>query len=303
MTAAQFERLKSELEETYTGARNAGRPMLLEGGLDWKAMSLSPRDMDFIALKQMAAREIALALGVPPMLLGIPGDNTYSNYCEANRAFWRQTVIPLVQRTASGLSRWLGPAYGRGLVLRPDLDNLDALRTDRDAQWARLQATTFLTDDEKRAAVGYGPKPAAMAQKYSPDQPRDEQGRWTDGGTEVTEGEMVPTAGKQPPKGPPSKQPEPEPTAKGKGKFQRNPDVAPRDERPDKVRVPGQSKRENKDDVPSFAEGYRPKVGESNDEFAERVLKGNYGKDYVIKDRGADSEFSKIRKWATEAWQ
>jgi phage portal protein BeeE len=45
--------------------------MLLEGGLDWKAMSLSPRDMDFIALKQMAAREIALALGVPPMLLGM----------------------------------------------------------------------------------------------------------------------------------------------------------------------------------------------------------------------------------------
>ena len=69
------------------------------------------------------------------------------------RAFWRQTVIPLVQRTASGLSRWLGPAYGRGLVLRPNLDGLDALAADRDAQWTRLQATSFLTDDEKRAAV------------------------------------------------------------------------------------------------------------------------------------------------------
>jgi HK97 family phage portal protein len=133
MTAAQFDRLKSELEETYAGARNAGRPMLLEGGLDWKAMSLSPRDMDFIALKQMAAREIALALGVPPMLLGIPGDNTYANYTEANRVFWRQTVIPLVARTASGLSRWLGPAYGPGLVLKPDLDSLDALSGDRNA--------------------------------------------------------------------------------------------------------------------------------------------------------------------------
>ena len=145
-------------------------------------MSLSPRDMDFIALKQMAAREIALALGVPPLLLGIPGDNTYANYGEANRAFWRQTVIPLVQRSAVGFSRWLGPAFGRGLVLRPDLDNLDALAADRDAQWARLQATDFLTDDEKRAAVGYGPKPADLAHKYCPDQPRDEQGRWADGG-------------------------------------------------------------------------------------------------------------------------
>ncbi|MEZ5874510.1 MAG: phage portal protein [Hyphomicrobiales bacterium] len=39
---------------------------------------------------------MALALGVPPMLLGIPGDNTYSNYAEANCSFWRQTVLPLV---------------------------------------------------------------------------------------------------------------------------------------------------------------------------------------------------------------
>ena len=45
--------------------------------------------MDFVEAKNAAAREIALALGVPPMLLGIPGDNTYSNYQEAQRAFWR----------------------------------------------------------------------------------------------------------------------------------------------------------------------------------------------------------------------
>src|SRR5262249_6059682 len=79
----QFQRLKRELEDTYQGAVNAGRPLLLEGGLDWKAMSLSPKDMDFMEAKHAAAREIALAFGVPPMLLGIPGDNTYSNYQEA----------------------------------------------------------------------------------------------------------------------------------------------------------------------------------------------------------------------------
>jgi HK97 family phage portal protein len=48
MSPEQFARLKSELEESFEGARNAGRPMLLEGGLDWKSMSLSPRDMDFL---------------------------------------------------------------------------------------------------------------------------------------------------------------------------------------------------------------------------------------------------------------
>src|SRR5690606_19861643 len=103
----QFERLKRELTETYQGAVNAGRPLLLEGGLDWKAMSLSPKDMDFMEAKHAAAREIALAFGVPPMLLGIPGDNTFSNYQEANRVFWRQTVLPLASRVGVSLVQWL----------------------------------------------------------------------------------------------------------------------------------------------------------------------------------------------------
>ena len=103
LSDSQFERLKRELEETYQGAVNAGRPLLLEGGLDWKAMSLSPKEMDFLEAKHTAAREIALAFGVPPMLLGIPGDNTYSNYQEANRVFWRQTVLPLASRVGCAL--------------------------------------------------------------------------------------------------------------------------------------------------------------------------------------------------------
>jgi phage portal protein BeeE len=66
-------------------------------------------------------------LGVPPMLLGIPGDNTYSNYQEAQRAFWRSTVLPLVARMTKAFSGWLAPAYGFSgppsagrLVLKPE---------------------------------------------------------------------------------------------------------------------------------------------------------------------------------------
>ncbi|XWN33718.1 MAG: phage portal protein [Devosia sp.] len=152
----QFERLKAELEDGYTGARNAGRPLLLEGGLDWKTMAMSPRDMDFIEAKNQAAREIALAFGVPPMLLGIPGDNTYANYREANRAFWRQTVLPLVNRTAQSLTNWLGEAFEPGLRLTFDADQIDALSVEREALWDRVAAADFLTRAEKRAAVGYG---------------------------------------------------------------------------------------------------------------------------------------------------
>jgi HK97 family phage portal protein len=156
----QFERLKSELELNFQGAQNAGRPLLLEGGLDWKSLSLSPKDMDFIEAKHAAAREIALAFGVPPMLLGIPGDNTFSNYQEANRSFYRGTALPLANRLLAALTNWLSPAYGGGLKLEPDLDQLQALSSERESLWRRVNEAGFLSDDEKRAAVGYGPKPA-----------------------------------------------------------------------------------------------------------------------------------------------
>lgn len=107
MSDEQYARFKSELAEVHAGASNAGRPLVLEGGLEWKPMSLTPADMDFVAGKSQAAREIALAFGVPPMLLGVPGDATYANYREANGAFWRGTIVPLVEKTARAMTGWL----------------------------------------------------------------------------------------------------------------------------------------------------------------------------------------------------
>ena len=155
LTGDQHERMKRELHDNFQGALNAGRPLVLEGGLEWKQMSHSPKDMDFIETKNAAAREVALAFGVPPMLLGIPGDNTFANYAEANRVFWRQTVLPLVARTAEALTNWLGPQFGEGLRLGFDTDAIEALSVEREALWARVGAAEFLTTEEKRAAVGY----------------------------------------------------------------------------------------------------------------------------------------------------
>jgi HK97 family phage portal protein len=156
LTDSQFERLKTELEESFQGSRNAGRPLLLEGGLDWKPLSLSPKDMDFIEAKAAAAREIALAFGVPPLLLGLPGDSTHANYAEANRALWRQTVIPLVRRTLGSMAGWLEAAFEADLAIEPDLDAIEELAEDREKLWSRvLAAGDLLTDAEKREALGY----------------------------------------------------------------------------------------------------------------------------------------------------
>ncbi|MBB3911896.1 phage portal protein [Sphingomonas desiccabilis] len=152
----QFDRLRAEMEAGFAGAANAGRPMLLEGGLKWQAMSLTPADMDFNGLKAQAAREIALAFGVPPMLLGLPGDNTYANYREANRALWRLSILPLAERILAELSQGLGGHFADP-ALSVDLDRVPALAEDRERLWGQVSGAEFLTREEKRAMVGVGP--------------------------------------------------------------------------------------------------------------------------------------------------
>lgn len=154
LSAAQFERLRAEMEAQFAGSANAGRPMLLDGGLKWQAISLTPAEMDFAGLKAAAARDIALAFGVPPMLLGLPGDSTYANYREANRALWRLTILPLAEKILGGIGGALA-AWWPGVRLMVDLDAVTALAEDRERLWAQVSGAEFLSREEKREMLGF----------------------------------------------------------------------------------------------------------------------------------------------------
>jgi len=154
LSEEQYTRVKQMMDEQFSGSANAGRPMLLEGGLDWKEMSISPKDMEFLEGKHSAARDIALAFGVPPMLLGIPGDNTYSNMSEAKTSFWTDTVLPQIGWTLDAFNRWLTPLYGDDLFLWYDEEMIPALEPLRKQKAERINAASYMTINEKRNAMG-----------------------------------------------------------------------------------------------------------------------------------------------------
>lgn len=156
LSGEQYDRLTAELSDSFQGAANAGRPMLLEGGLRWQAMSMSPADMDFVGLKAAAAREISLAFGVPSMLLGLPGDATYSNYREANKALWRQAILPLANKILSALAEGLRSSFPDA-AFNIDLNQISALSEDRERLWRQVSAADFLSDEEKRTILGIDP--------------------------------------------------------------------------------------------------------------------------------------------------
>ena len=122
-------------------------------------MGLSPKDLDFGEGKNMSSREIAQIFGVPPMLVGVPGDATFSNYREARLHLWEDTILPLLDRFVNQLNTWLVPQFGTHLRLSYDIDAIPALSAKREAMWERTNNCTFLTLNEKREAFGYPPIP------------------------------------------------------------------------------------------------------------------------------------------------
>jgi HK97 family phage portal protein len=157
LTDEQRQSLKNDLDSFFTGPGHAGRPLILEGGLDWREMSLSPKDMDWLAGKDVSAREIALAFHVPPQLIGVEGSLTFSNMEQARLALYDDAVLPLLGHVRDELNNWLAPQFGDNLEIGYDPDKIEALAPRRAETWGRVAGADFLTLNEKRAAVNLPP--------------------------------------------------------------------------------------------------------------------------------------------------
>lgn len=153
----QRDELKKSLMDGYSGGSNAGKPMVLEGGIKWQDISISPKDMDYLESKNTSAREVATAFRIPPMLLNINGDNTYANMAEARLSLWEDTLIPEADCLRDELNNWLVPMFGDNIRLDYNKDKIVALTTRREKVWYAISAATFLTLNEQRKAAGYEP--------------------------------------------------------------------------------------------------------------------------------------------------
>ena len=160
LTESQRQQLLTDLNNRFSGAGNAGRPMLLEGDFDWKEMGLSPKDMDFLNLKHMSATDIALCFGVPSQLVGVPDAQTYNNVAEARLALYEETIIPHLRKIASDLNEWLVPMFDERLTLEFDIDSIPALSERRRKIYENVTSAVregIMTRNEAREIIGLEP--------------------------------------------------------------------------------------------------------------------------------------------------
>ena len=160
LSESQRQQLLTDLNNRFTGAGNAGRPMLLEGDFDWKEMGLSPKDMDFINLKNMSATDIALCFGVPSQLVGVPDAQTYANVAEARLALYEETIIPHLKLVESDLNEWLVPMFDERLYLEFSTEEIPALAERKRKTYENItQAVNagIMTRNEAREQIGLSP--------------------------------------------------------------------------------------------------------------------------------------------------
>ncbi len=69
-------------------------------------------------------------------------------------------MIPLALRIAAALTAWLQGAFEGRWRLVHELDQIEALASERAVLWEQIGKADFLTEDEKRRKLGLGPRPA-----------------------------------------------------------------------------------------------------------------------------------------------
>jgi HK97 family phage portal protein len=159
LTDDQRREVRSSVDESFSGKANAGRPLILEGGMKWVPLSITPKDMDHRETMLTNARFIAGVYHTPPQLVNIPGESTYSNYGEAKLAYWADTVLPLLGTILEELGNWLTPFYGDDLFLWYDEEMVPALEPLRKQKADRVNAATYMMVNEKRRAMGLDDAP------------------------------------------------------------------------------------------------------------------------------------------------
>ena len=102
------------LKAQWIAARTSGigEPAVLDGGIEFETTAVNPKDMALVELAQFNESRIAVLLGVPPFLVGLPsgGDSmTYSNTTALFDYHWRAGLRPKASAVMAALSGWALP--------------------------------------------------------------------------------------------------------------------------------------------------------------------------------------------------
>jgi HK97 family phage portal protein len=135
LSEPDYERIRTNWSKSVKGVQNWFKLLILEGGLKYKQVQASPRDLALVDLKEQVKSEILAGQGVPALLVGDTRQFNYSNSKEVQKLFWRNTMSTVLRLIAGRMTKDLviksERTSGKVKVLF-DLSGVDALQEDQE---------------------------------------------------------------------------------------------------------------------------------------------------------------------------
>lgn len=158
LSDGQYENVKTQLKSVYSGAENAGNVMIFQGAgeKDFKPLSISNKDMDFLELKKFCQNSIYNNLDIPVALISTD-KMTFSNFHDAKYMLYDSNVLPMTNVLNEELTRHLLPRYKgtEGFELGYLEKEIPALQVRYMTVTQQKAALGVLTVDEIRALIDY----------------------------------------------------------------------------------------------------------------------------------------------------
>lgn len=151
MTEEQMRKIKQDFKTKYAGSDNAGEPLVLYGGGDYKNLGLTPSELSFIESKRFTREDILLAYGVPKEILGLTDDASRANAQESNRMFIRDVIKPEIENIINKFNEFVLPENKKLYCIDPTPQNTEEILKKIET------GKHFLTINEKRALLGLEP--------------------------------------------------------------------------------------------------------------------------------------------------
>lgn len=148
-------RLKLAFDGAHAGSGNTGKTLVLEDGVTAKPLQISAVDMQYIEARQLNREEVCGVYDVAPPMVHILDRATFSNISAQMRAFYRDTMAPVIESLQSVMNKYVGAHWDRQNTLEFAVD--DVIRGDFEIRMEAAHkaiSTGVMTPNEARDLVG-----------------------------------------------------------------------------------------------------------------------------------------------------
>ena len=159
MSKASRESLKAMLKTFFHGGKNAGKVLLLDDGMKFKALSLSPAEMNLLQQKNFTVEEIARLLKIPGYLLGASGSSmVYSNVEQSQLMYLQMTIDPILRLIEDTLNKGILTEEEKKSGYYFEFNTQNMLRTTPEAEikmYSEAVKGSLLTVNEARRKLNW----------------------------------------------------------------------------------------------------------------------------------------------------